>query len=80
MDWNAIANWAVPAIGGLASWLWHRLTEVEKDFEAKHAGLQKQFVDFRIKVAEDYVTIHDLAEIKTDIKLILGKLDGKADK
>jgi hypothetical protein len=42
--------------------------------------LEKSFNDFKVKVAEEYVTTHDLGDIKADIKLILAKMDGKADK
>lgn len=69
MDWQTLINLLVvvlvPAIGYCV-----------KEYRA----LERDFVDFKIKVAEEYVTIHDLTEIKTDIKAILSKLENKADR
>lgn len=69
MDWQTLLNVAtmvlVPAVGYCVR---------------EYRQLEKDFVAFKIKVAEEYVTTHDLAEIKTDIKAILTALGDKADK
>jgi phage host-nuclease inhibitor protein Gam len=69
MDWQLLASWAVPVLAMAIGYCIREYRQLEKSFN-----------DFKVKVAEEYVTTHDLGDIKADIKLILAKMDGKADK
>jgi uncharacterized protein YydD (DUF2326 family) len=46
----------------------------------RQSDRDKEFTDFRIEVAHEYVRNENLAEIRRDLREILNKLDGKADK
>ncbi len=59
----------MPVLGAAIGYVIREYRSLERDFNA-----------FKVKVAEEYVTTHDLGDIKADIKLILNKLDGKADR
>ncbi len=87
MDWQTLIN--VGGTAGLAiiGWFLNAQREQQKDAEAKRkedeakrAATDKALTDFRIEVARDYVTTHDLADIKTTLVRIETKLDAKADK
>ncbi len=69
LDWQLLASWAVPVLGAAVGYVIREYRSLERDFNA-----------FKVKVAEEYVTTHDLAEIKQDVKAILNKLDSKADR
>ncbi len=80
MDWQTLIN-----VGGsvgltVLGWYLSAQRAATKDAEQKREALKQELTDFRIEVARDYVTTHDLADIKTTLVRIETKLDAKADK
>ncbi len=83
MDWSAIfAGIGLLSGAGTGILSWYANGQKAEIAAAKAVAdkLRDDFVSFRVKVAEEYVTVHDLAEIKADIKSILAKVDSKQDR
>lgn len=72
-------------LGGTAGltilgWLLTAQRKKQETVDARHDQIAKELTAFQIKVAENYVTTHDLSDIKTTLVRIETKLDAKADK
>jgi hypothetical protein len=80
MDWQTLINVGATGVVALLGWFLNGLASKHKEVDAKASHLERSLTDFRIKVAEDYVTIHDLVDIKNALIRIETKLDGKADR
>lgn len=61
-------------------WLLTSQARKRADDDAKRETMKQELTDFRIEVARDYVTTHDLADIKHTLIRIETKLDAKQDK
>jgi ribosomal protein L29 len=80
MDWQTLIN-----VGGtigltVLGWYLNAQKSAAESSETKREALKQELTNFRIEVARDYVTTHDLADIKTTLVRIETKLDAKADK
>jgi uncharacterized protein with GYD domain len=80
MDWQTLIN-----VGGtvgltVLGWYLSAQKSAAKDATDRQEALKQELTNFRIEVARDYVTTHDLADIKTTLVRIETKLDAKADK
>lgn len=73
MDWQTVFNLLGTGVLGLVGWF---IKDTKDDLKSITGAL----ADFRVKVAEDYVTHNDLTDIKDSLRRIEDKLDGKADK
>ena len=75
MDWSALfaALGVVSTLGvGIVGWYLHGQRSELGDVRTAHNKLKDEFTNFQVKVAENYVTTHDLAEIKDALVRIEG--------
>lgn len=73
MDFQTAINLGASAVLAVVGWF---VNGVRKDIREG----QQALAAFQLKVAENYVTHTDLADIKAMLHRIEDKLDGKADK
>ena len=66
---NLFGTMATAGLGWFAKTLYDAIKSIESDLSAH-----------KVKIAEQYVTNGDLAEVKAMVQRVLDKLDGKQDK
>lgn len=80
MDWQTVFNLIGTGVMGLIGYFVKDVRDELRAAHAANAATKQTISDFRVKVAEDYVTHNDLGDIKATLVRIEQKLDGKADK
>lgn len=80
MDAQTLFNVGSMALLTIIGWFLNAQRAKQNAVDDKVAAQEKELTNFRIEVAKDYVTTHDLADIKNSLVRIETKIDAKADK